>query len=549
MAEVVSSAEVLCSWLVPSTGLGPVQVVAHAGAVTTIVGANGSGKSALGTWMQQQASGAPTRRLIAHRRLWFEHAGPEISSAQREQTEKNRSYWNTLPESRYLDHADSQRASIVLFDFLAMMNSQNIELIDLFRSGLTSEEVEKAAGVQLLERLNRILRASGLWVGIQVAEGQAFDAVNSRTGAQYPIFKMSDGEKSALLLAAEVLTAPHGTVLIIDEPERHLHRSISANLVEAVVRERPDCHFIVFTHDLDLAAILDEQAGSTFSVTGCTWSGEIPSNWDIFRVESGAEISDDARRAILGGRRDVLFIEGSHESVDLQLYRLIFTDQTLFPVGSADQVIRAVAGLRASESHHWIRASGVVDGDERTPLERKSLIDRGVLPLPVSEVENLYYLREVVEAVAQQQAYSLGGDVAALVAAAHVRALEAVSEKPTLERLARKLALSAIRRRVVEELPVKLYGDTRQVDISVESPYRTILSELEDECSKGNLEALIRRLPIRDTSMRDRVATVLGFRSTADYEAAARVQIRDCTPLAAALRSLVGPLPAGGGAP
>ena len=42
----------------------------------------------------------------------------------------------------------------------------------------------------------------------------------------YGAAELSDGERNALLISAEILTAKDGTLLIIDEPERHLHRSI-----------------------------------------------------------------------------------------------------------------------------------------------------------------------------------------------------------------------------------------------------------------------------------------------------------------------------------
>ncbi|WP_442947933.1 AAA family ATPase [Nostoc sp.] len=44
-------------------------------------------------------------------------------------------------------------------------------------------------------------------------------------GTPYSIAELSDGERNALLIAANVLTVKNGTLVLIDEPERHLHRS------------------------------------------------------------------------------------------------------------------------------------------------------------------------------------------------------------------------------------------------------------------------------------------------------------------------------------
>jgi ABC-type cobalamin/Fe3+-siderophores transport system ATPase subunit len=91
-----------------------------------------------------------------------------------------------------------------------------------------------------------------------------------------------DGEKSALLLAGEVLTTPEGAICIIDEPERHLHRSISAGLVKAIIAERSDAHFVVLTHDLELAAVLGDGNGQIYSLIGCSWAGQSGVGWELY---------------------------------------------------------------------------------------------------------------------------------------------------------------------------------------------------------------------------------------------------------------------------
>src|SRR5580693_6889346 len=128
---------VLCSWDVPGVGThAPVPVVARAGHSTVVVGANGSGKSALGVWMEQHSGGfSGIRRLIAHRKLWFQFAGPGVTVAQHEATRNSMAQWSRQHESRYLDHADGQRASMVLFDILARVNYEYAQMITMYRAG------------------------------------------------------------------------------------------------------------------------------------------------------------------------------------------------------------------------------------------------------------------------------------------------------------------------------------------------------------------------------------------------------------------------------
>ena len=66
---------------------------------------------------------------------------------------------------------------------------------------------------------------------------------------------MSDGERSVLYLASQVLTVPKDKILIIDEPELHLHPSIMNSLWKSLEKMREDCLFIYITHDTEFAAL------------------------------------------------------------------------------------------------------------------------------------------------------------------------------------------------------------------------------------------------------------------------------------------------------
>ena len=75
----------------------------------------------------------------------------------------------------------------------------------------------------------------------------------SKSGSKpYSIAQLSDGERNALLIATNVLTVKDGTLVLIDEPERHLHRSIISPLLTHLFAQRPECAFIVSTHDVML---------------------------------------------------------------------------------------------------------------------------------------------------------------------------------------------------------------------------------------------------------------------------------------------------------
>ena len=90
-------------------------------------------------------------------------------------------------------------------------------------------------------------------------------------GDLYSIAKMSDGERSALVLIAEVVAAAAGSVFLIDEPELHLHRSIVVPLIGSMIRENPASTFIVSTHELELPATCAQ--ASVVIVRSCYWKG------------------------------------------------------------------------------------------------------------------------------------------------------------------------------------------------------------------------------------------------------------------------------------
>ena len=531
---------VLSTWEVPGIREGEyTHIEAMAGEFTVIVGANGAGKSALGWKLEQTGNNA--KRLIAHRRLWFQSAGPDISSSGREATASNLKSWSIDPASRYLDHGNQQRTDVVLFDLIARYNAENATIADMARAG---EDLSNAASVKsILDRLNAIFSGAALPLSFKLTEHSTIEARHAVRGASYPIFQMSDGEKSALLLTAEILSSASGTTFIIDEPERHLHRSISAGLVAALMADRKDSHFVILTHDLDLAASLPDATANKFVVTNCIWQGATATGWELHSVTE-TSLPEDVRRAVLGGRNRILFLEGQNQSLDNGLYGVLYPDFTLSPVGSCEQVRRAVAGIRESSDHHWIEAVGIIDGDGRELDEIATLAARGLIVLPVSEIESLYYVEPVMRSVVTRQAEFLGLQSDELYDNAISAAINALGQGDAPRRLAASVAEKRIYRKATSALPDRqaIAGAGASFQIQVESPFHTLFDEYQTMVAAADLESLLEKFPIRDTSARDAIASTLRFKSYADYEAAALTMLRGDPSLVSAVRDLIGPL-------
>ena len=443
----------LCTWKIPRSPQEMQLVLsAAAGASTVFVGANGSGKSAMGLWLQRNSGGVTTNRLIAHRQLWLASAGPDITASQRDQQFRNRASWDLQDDSRWLDHSARNRVSLVLFDLMAAHNKRNDRVARLVDDDRLPDEIRKAVEPSPIVRLNTILDRCGLAVRVELTETGTLDAVH-RTGVRYPISQMSDGEKSALLLAAEILMAKPNSVQIIDEPERHMHRSISAPLVEAVVNERTDCHFAVLTHDLDLAYSLVQEGATAVSLNDCSWNNGTAFAWDAELIPHDDALPHTVRAAILGGKRRLLFIEGTPTSIDFKLLRLLLPEWTLKPIGGNEEVIRAVKGLQASADYNWVDSAGVVDRDHLSNDDCEKLRQHGVFPLGVHEVENLYYTRPMLERLAETQAPIVEQDADELLSSARCKALESLGEPAILDHLASTVATAQMRRRLNEAAP------------------------------------------------------------------------------------------------
>jgi hypothetical protein len=190
-----------------------------------------------------------------------------------------------------------------------------------------------------------------------------------------------------------------------------------------------------------------------------------------------------------------------------------------------------------------LNACGIVDGDGRTEKEKSSLRARGILALPVSEVENLYYSDAVMRVVGARQAETMDETADTLISQARTAMLKAIADHDAPQRLAEAVALAVLRRRVLEELPTTVDKAATTVTVSFPSPYPAILSRIIALLDADDLDGLIRLVPIRDTALRGQVARSLRFLNVADYEACAHARIRADAALAAEVRKLMGPMP------
>ncbi|MBO4562773.1 MAG: DUF4435 domain-containing protein [Clostridia bacterium] len=374
-----------------------------------IIGANGSGKSKLGAWIERKDMNS-VHRIGAQRKLSFPENIPLMTYSQA----SNLVYYGIDDKSfmqrgskvyrwggndadyttRMIEDIDN-----VFAELLAINNNEEHAFVEAARKAEANNDKVPSVPITISEKLIRIWKRVLPQRQIVLDDSKfiaEFD--NNGTEVRYPATNMSDGERSVLYLAAQVLCVPENKILIIDEPEVHLHRSIMNRLWEALEDERPDCLFIYITHDIQFAA--------AHSHADKIWVREYDGKvWKYEKIESG-DLPEEMLLDILGSRKKVLFVEGERNSYDTQLYSEIYPDHYVVPCGSCTQVIARTKAFRGNPSLHENEVYGIIDRDFRSDYEIEQYKGNGIYTIGVAEVENLFIVEELVRLIASQMALS-----------------------------------------------------------------------------------------------------------------------------------------------
>lgn len=205
----------------------------------------------------------------------------------------------------------------------------------------------------------------------------------------YPAYRMSDGEREIFYVVGRVLLANASSLIIVDEPELHLHKAILNKLWDRLEHRRSDCMFIYLTHDIDFA--------SSRTAKKCwikSYINEIVDEWDLEPIEDNV-IPEELLMKILGSRKTVLFCEGKPRSLDRQLFEELFPNMTVTPVDSCKDVIDYTKAFNKIASK-YTEAIGIIDTDFRTNEQLEKLATEGVYSYDVAEIENLFLIEDFI---------------------------------------------------------------------------------------------------------------------------------------------------------
>jgi len=464
------------------------QLQLEVGQMLFVLGANGTGKSSLLQRFTQQNQNR-TRKISAHRQTWMNSDTLDLTPSTKIQTETQIRTDDAQQNSRHRDRFASQRASMIIYELIDAENVRSRTMSAAYDAGNMAALEEAAKGEAPITIINELLRQSNLPIKITIRSNERVMA-SKDGGPEYSAAELSDGERNALLIAGHVLTAKPGTLLIIDEPERHLHRSITSPLLAELLQRRSDCGFIISTHDHDLPLEVDD--ARVLLLRSCIFNGQTVRSWEADELPANTQIDDILKRDLLGARRKILFVEGTEASLDKPLYSLIFPMVSVVPKGSCKDVEQAVVGSRAGEVFHWLRAFGIADGDGYDEDEIEVKRGRGVYALPYYSVEAIYFHPGILERVSHRQAGVSGDNANALFQNAMAAGVAAVAAHT--DRLSRNVAKKSARKLLLDQLPNDdelLEG--QEVSITNDAPaiHLQRKAELDNAVQIGNWEAIL----------------------------------------------------------
>ena len=500
-----------------------------------LVGANGTGKSTLMHKFATQNTNK-VRRITAHRQVWFNTNTIDLTPAGREQSEKSYTNRDQQAESRWKDDHAAQRSQVKIFDLIDSENVEARKIAEAARSGEMEAVKDLAAMQSPISKMNDILQISNLDFRIKVDKGSKLIA--QREGCpDFSIAELSDGERNAILMVANVLTAPEDTLILLDEPERHLHRSIVSPLLSTLLSYRDDCAFVISTHDVSLP--LDQKKASSLLLRSYVHN---PQHWVADYIDAVEEMDELTASAILGSRRNILFIEGAPSSLDAQLYHILFPSVSVRPVGSCVEVERIVRGLRASEKAHWVLALGIIDKDNRSDEECEYLKSQGIVALDQYSVESIYYHPIVIEGILNRVSKVTEIDVTQVFETLTTSVIDAIA--PHRDRLAARLVERRVKDKILYSSPTWkeiLAGDI-EVTISTNEVLKEEKALIGKLLEERNITGLVARYPIRETPAMECVARELGFLSQEKYEQAVRKMLCDSVEDRTKVISIVNPI-------
>lgn len=461
----------------------PEELCFYAGKTTIIVGANGTGKTRLAAYVEKQL-GEKAHRIAAHRALTLNPNVPKIPEEHANIKLKilggvdigNSDYSRINYHQRDAYRWRGKSATHLLYDFDALL-----QYLFAQHSNLSVEEHDKRLqGKEIEVSKTHFDKLKEVWEILLSHRKLRITADNiqvSITGDENPNYysasEMSDGERAIFYILGQVLCANENTVLIFDEPELHIHQSMIANLWDKIEELRPDCAFLVITHDIAFAS---NRIAEKYVIRDYCHN----SQWDIAKVPE-SNFDEQTIAMILGSRKPILFVEGTSSSLDMALYRACYTEWTIISRESCSAVIHAVSSMKKLLNDMpllCLQCAGIIDKDGRDENKVTELEQNAIFTLPVAEIENIFALTDIAKEILKLKEYQ-GQDLENKLSDFQTQMIKFITDNLSGDKLD-KFVTEIVRRRIDYRL--------KKFDLSSSHNAVELKNQLSEEIKNINID-------------------------------------------------------------
>lgn len=497
------------------TADGQISLPLDTGTVIIIAGPNGTGKSALLVELYRMLGEETATYLPGHRQIHF-NGDWDATSRGIEQLYRqlfiNHGHFNRYKNTWAEDQFKSE---------IRMLQNKAAEYDRAFRTRLQDRksfaEPLDSYKDSPVDKVNEIFSQARLPVrfvptdkGLSVQRGSV---------PLYSIERLSDGERAALFVASSFVNRQPGTVLLIDEPEKHLDQSIASLFVETCIRMRTDIAVILSTHDPRLVERLSDK--SLLHIRNSEIVSEEPERrrYSVSPVSNQGQGLDEIKKDLLGVRGKVLFIEGESSSLDIPLYSQVYSGVRVISKGSFQEVCDATKGIGRLVDGHWLEPRGLIDGDGRDGEEISNLLSDGIHVLPYPTIENLFFIEQAIGCFVEADMHYRGGDTqeermskfgAEVVAAAKADRENIISQRVSW-RITRALSDKKVSPRKVME------GFRDDLVVGISEIYEEVSVQVDEVIGLNDPMKIMRSLPIKKTTVPGRAAKALGAKNFDHY--------------------------------
>lgn len=208
--------------------------------------------------------------------------------------------------------------------------------------------------------------------------------IGIKNSSKFSINDMSDGERAILYFASNILMAEEKSIIVIDEPETSLNDNVSLKLWKMLCEQREDCQFVFISHNLNFITNIGDS-----DIVWCK-SYSPPDKWDLKEVEQG-DLPLELIVKIASSKKPILYCEGQ---IDQQVFEELFGDShTIIKANGHQNVINYVR-LHSKHSSLKVRSCmGIIDRDNNDDDKIIALEKDNIYVLHHNEIE-MFLLNE-----------------------------------------------------------------------------------------------------------------------------------------------------------